>query len=968
MSGSYEALPESDFLDLTGFRTGAALPRGSGLVDQATLNVALVLERAQDPTALLSADWATRQRSLARMEDDGTLWQKFGADPTAYAAVVDALGGMGIPVLGLSVGGAPVTPGAYLSSVESRTIWVQLTETSFPHLFGPGAVLRWGTTQNQLPTQFWEGPLSLPTGWQALGVKGIWFDERGYFRIGLPVSQTEVGVTLPNGAQSPGNVSTARDILPPQTIAGAHYDFPLQGRLWDPASGGAVPTGPIGLIEPGIGTAMPEGASFDAALRAYREGIGITGPTHWRSIAPGGQSYPNGDWNTERSLDVGVVTAVNPQSRLLIYAGSGTADGAQSNPFTAFHQAFWDDANRPGVITTSFGVTPETTPGSPFAVALDGLFADAALRRTALFYFAGDGGSSNQLMNGSTNVFWNQTGPYAVIIGGTALSSLRSADADPTLAALVAAALAGDRALLWQLMSGGLTSLPRSGATDADTLVETVWNKYIVDNAQGTIDNLDGSGGYLHNNTGSGGVDPTHAQPDYQAAYGLARLGGRGVPDLAALAGGNMRYVVPDGSMRDTIDGGGTSASTPLMAAFASQVDAVFADQGLPNLGYHTDLYYIAAAILPGAFNDITLGNNTSSGLFSHAGRYHSDGRQIAATGIGFAATADYDLVSGLGSPNGLLLARAMAAIAHRQWSHADNAAPLGMDAGGSWQGGAAQSLLVQTVLAVPARVTVQTGDAVETLDAPATAGFGWTPRLASQVLQPDFDPALVTLFDGDAQGALSLIETAPGDDLAVSVDNLPAEAFRATLTSPYGFADFRMGEGAADAIVRLARPVAVAETAGGADDQVAVVRMRQNGTLDSQVLFYRVDDLGGGIDGLAPGAAGYDAASFARAYLTTEGAAWIAGAGWGRYAEALLAGIDAGDLVAMRLRAGGEDFRAFAEANERDAAGRPVGHLWHYALNIWGWEDLPGGGDRDFNDLVVQIDFTSAAGHGWLA
>ena len=32
------------------------------------------------------------------------------------------------------------------------------------------------------------------------------------------------------------------------------------------------------------------------------------------------------------------------------------------------------------------------------------------------------------------------------------------------------------------------------------------------------------------------------------------------------------------------------------------------------------------------------------------------------------------------------------------------------------------------------------------------------------------------------------------------------------------------------------------------------------------------------------------------------------------------------------------------------------------------GWEDLRGGGDRDYNDFVVQIDFTSAAGHGWLA
>ena len=47
---------------------------------------------------------------------------------------------------------------------------------------------------------------------------------------------------------------------------------------------------------------------------------------------------------------------------------------------------------------------------------------------------------------------------------------------------------------------------------------------------------------------------------------------------------------------------------------------------------------------------------------------------------------------------------------------------------------------------------------------------------------------------------------------------------------------------------------------------------------------------------------------------------------------------------------------------------GQPVGHLWNYGLNTWGWEDTYGGGDRDYNDLIVQLDFTSAAGHGWIA
>jgi len=40
---------------------------------------------------------------------------------------------------------------------------------------------------------------------------------------------------------------------------------------------------------------------------------------------------------------------------------------------------------------------------------------------------------------------------------------------------------------------------------------------------------------------------------------------------------------------------------------------------------------------------------------------------------------------------------------------------------------------------------------------------------------------------------------------------------------------------------------------------------------------------------------------------------------------------------------------------------------IYAYGLNTLGFEDRPGLGDGDFNDLVVQFDFTSTSGHGWL-
>jgi hypothetical protein len=126
-----------------------------------------------------------------------------------------------------------------------------------------------------------------------------------------------------------------------------------------------------------------------------------------------------------------------------------------------------------------------------------------------------------------------------------------------------------------------------------------------------------------------------------------------------------------------------------------------------------------------------------------------------------------------------------------------------------------------------------------------------------------------------------------------------------------------------------------VAETVGARDDQEAVVRVRQNGE-DSVILkLYRVDDLAGTIDGLAPGDAGYAAAAEARAYATASGATSIQGPGFGNYTQTRLVNVDAGDLIAMQLSNGANIFWGFAAANEK-VGGAPVDHLWNYGLNTW--------------------------------
>ena len=543
-------------------------------------------------------------------------------------------------------------------------------------------------------------------------------------------------------------------------------------------------------------------------------------------------------------------------------------------------------------------MTESMAPGSPFYAAYQQLFIDAALNNQTLFTALGDGGSGNETANGLTNVEYNVTSPYTVLVGGTSISSFASAQQDPTInSTIVASALAGDPATIWQLVEGGLTSLP-ADAAQLQYFVEVVWNEYFV---QGT--HITG-GGYQVNFTSSGGVDPTQSTPAYQLEYGLSPVtadplaqSGRGAPDVAADAGGNTNYIEPNNDMVGTNNGGGgTSAASPLWASLTVQLDTIFHDQGLPNLGYMNDLLYIAAAIAPASFNDVTLGSNTSS--FVLGGPYESDGHAITPTGFGFNAGPGYDYVSGLGTPNGLLLARTLTDIAHSQMWFASTPDVIDSNGADGWTSGADQSLLFQTMSDAVTLVGIHAGPDAFGFFSAASGSYAWTNQLAEQSLQPDFDPNLVILFDKQGQGSLAQAHFASGEALAVSIGTSPAQAIQDSLSSPFGFADFFTSTGD----VRVARPVAIAETADGANDQTAIVRLRQDGMDSLSVTFYRVDDLNGTINGLHPGDAGYQAALQGRAYQTASGSTSIGGPGYGNYEQTTLSHVNAGDLVAMQL------------------------------------------------------------------
>jgi hypothetical protein len=203
------------------------------------------------------------------------------------------------------------------------------------------------------------------------------------------------------------------------------------------------------------------------------------------------------------------------------------------------------------------------------------------------------------------------------------------------------------------------------------------------------------------------------------------------------------------------------------------------------------------------------------------------------------------------------------------------------------------------------------------------------------------------------------------GQSLGVTLNGQAGQASQEMFSSPFGFADFFGNSG----VVRAASPVAIAQNADGGNGETAIARIRQDGTDSLSVTFYRIDDATGAIGGLHPGDAGYHAALMSRAYQLTTGGTSIGGPGYGSFEQTGLLHVNQGDIVAMQLtnNTHGNVYSAFAQANEV-VNGQHVDHLWNYGSNVWGFEDTFGGGDRDYNDLVVGLDFTSASGHGWLA
>jgi hypothetical protein len=221
----------------------------------------------------------------------------------------------------------------------------------------------------------------------------------------------------------------------------------------------------------------------------------------------------------------------------------------------------------------------------------DQVFQEFAAQGQSFFNASGDNDAYDPSTN-PVNIWAPADDPYITIVGGTTLTT------------------------------------GSSGAWAS----ETAWNW--GDNGDGTASGT------------SGGISTTYPIPAWQQGVSMSANKGsttmRNIPDVA-MAADNIWAIYDNGSSGAW---GGTSASSPLWAAFTALINQQAVARGSATVGFLNPTIYAlgAGALYSVAFHDTATGNNTWSGSSSK-----------------FYAVSGYDLCTGWGTPAGQPLIDALA-------------------------------------------------------------------------------------------------------------------------------------------------------------------------------------------------------------------------------------------------------------------------------------------------------------------
>ncbi len=355
-------------------------------------------------------------------------------------------------------------------------------------------------------------------------------------------------------------------------------------------------------------------------LRAFDRAYGLTAPPSFKIIHPAGKppkwdpkNATMANWGIETSLDVEYSHSIAPGANiLLVETPVAETEGVHGFPQIIKAENYVINHHLGQVISQSLDATEQTFPSKKSLLALRSAYKNAAKHQVSVLAAAGDTGPTNDLANGTCCyshrvIGWPASDPLVTALGGTQLH------------------------------------LTQSGQRFAvDNAWNDTWNPAVV-------------GPVPIPYAGSGGVSSVFARPSYQDT-------------LNSLIPGSMR-VTPDVSMSAAVDGGalvymtfpglklfglkpgfsvigGTSEATPEFAGLVAVADQI-AGHGLGLL--NPTLYKLGDGSKSG-ITDVAQGNTTVA--------FNQNGY---TTVQGYTANPGYDEATGLGTPNGAVLAYQLA-------------------------------------------------------------------------------------------------------------------------------------------------------------------------------------------------------------------------------------------------------------------------------------------------------------------
>ena len=186
------------------------------------------------------------------------------------------------------------------------------------------------------------------------------------------------------------------------------------------------------------------------------------------------------------------------------------------------------------------------------------------------------------------------------------------------------------------------------------------------------------------------------------------------------------------------------------------------------------------------------MGTNASS--FALGGSIMSDGVNITPTGYGYAAAAGYDHNERARYAQRHAAGPELTHIAHHQMSFDRIPSLIEGSTDAGWTSGANQTFLIQARPWRQWRSSLTLGNRTIDFDDTVAATYAWTSRFAEQVMQDNFDPNLVRLFDKQAMGWVGSFDVAAEPRSRRSSARAWGWPTRPTSTSPSAWPTSRRG------------------------------------------------------------------------------------------------------------------------------------------------------------------------------